>query len=232
MRTWRICDVGQRAARFSPCRRPRLDRTNTATGRRRGSRKAFVSAFEARGAYPARVSHNEVAADGPRSTHAQRGLGMVEVRASAWRAPPHAVDRDSTALTWRKVGGGGIERFKTYDRAPHRREASLLRCRTLLRRSGYGLQCAAGFRMAHANKRHCASCLSGGGETRELAARPQCCTGCDRSTCYERALHRRKASLFRCKTVVRHTSCGLQRTAGNHVARTQAPLRWLSLGRL
>ena len=45
------------------------------------------------------------------------------------------------------------------------------------------------------------------------------------------ALHRRKASLFRCKTVVRRASCDLQRAAGIRVARAQAPLRWLSLGR-
>ena len=40
----------------------------------------------------------------------------------------------------------------------------------------------------------------------------------------------KKASLFRRKTVVRRVSCDLQREAGTHMAREQAPLRWLSLG--
>ena len=64
----------------------------------------------------------------------------------------------------------------------------------------------------HANERHCGVCLSGGGKTRELAARAPCCAGCDRATHYGRALHRREASLFRCKTVVRHESCRLGST--------------------
>ena len=67
--------------------------------------------------------------------------------------------------------------------------------------------------------------------TRACRARAPCCAGCDRPTHYERALHRRKTSLFRCKTVVRRASCGLQRAAGIRVARAQAPLRWLCLGR-
>ena len=68
-RTWRGCVVGQRAARTSPCRRSRRDRTNTATGRRRGTRQVLTSAFASRGAQSARVSHHEVPADGPRSTN-------------------------------------------------------------------------------------------------------------------------------------------------------------------
>ena len=44
-------------------------------------------------------------------------------------------------------------------------------------------------------------------------------------------MHRRKAPLFRRKTVVRRASCGLQhRTAGFRVARARAPLRRMSLG--
>ena len=84
----------------------------------------------------------------------------------------------------------------------------------------------------HANERHCAGCLSGGGETRELAARARrAALAVIGVRSYGRALHRRKASLLRCKTVVRRASCDLQHAAGIRVARERAPLRWLSLGR-
>ena len=83
----------------------------------------------------------------------------------------------------------------------------------------------------HVNRRHCTGCLSGGGETRELAARAPCRAGYDESTQYRVALHWRKTSLFLRKAVVRRASCGLQRTPGIRMAHEQAPLRWLSLGR-
>ena len=83
----------------------------------------------------------------------------------------------------------------------------------------------------HARKPHCAGCLSGGGEKRKLAARVRCRAGYVRSMRCERALYRREASLLRCKTVVRRARCDLQRAAGIRVARAQAPLRWLNLGR-
>ena len=83
----------------------------------------------------------------------------------------------------------------------------------------------------NAHKRHSGGCLSRGGETRELAARAPCRAGCDRCTQYGKALHRREASLLRCKTVVRRASCDLQHAAGFRVTDAQAPLRWLSLGR-
>ena len=124
----------------------------------------------------------------------------------------------------------GCDRPIRYGKALHRQEASLLRCMTVVRRASCDLQRLASIAW-HANKRHCAGCLSGGGKTREVAACPPCRVGCDRSTRYERALHRREASLFRCKTVVRRASCGLQRAAGIHVACEQAPLHWLFLGR-
>ena len=83
----------------------------------------------------------------------------------------------------------------------------------------------------HANRRHCAGCLSGGGETRKLAACAPCCAGCDRPACYRVALHRREASLSPCKTVVRRASYDLQHAAGFHVTDAQAPLRRVCLGR-
>ena len=230
-RTWRVCDVGQRVARSPPRRRPSLDRTNTATGWRRGHQGVSASTFESRGECPVRALHHGVAADGPRSTHAQRGLGMVVVRANAWRAPPHAVRRGSTALTPRKVGSGSVERSGTYYRAPRRRETSLLRCRTFVRHSSNGLQCAAGFRVAQARAPLRWLSLGRWRNTHACRARATCRAGCDRSTYHEIVLHRRKASLFRRKTVVRRASCGFQCTAGIRVAREQAPLHWLSLGR-
>ena len=230
-RTWRVCDVGQRVARSPPRRRPSLDRTKTAIGRRQGRQGVLVSTFESRGACPVRILHHGVAADGPRSTHAQRGLGMVVVRANAWRAPPHAVRRGSTALRPRKVGSGSVERSGTYYRAPRRREASLLRCRTFVRHSSNGLQCAAGFRMAHARAPLRWLSLGGWRTTHACHARATCRASCDWSTYHEIVLNRRKASLFRRKTVVRRASCGFQCTAGIRVVRERAPLHWLSLGR-
>ena len=44
--------------------------------------------------------------------------------------------------------------------------------------------------------RHCATCLSGGGAARKLAAaRAPCCAGCNQSVHYGNALHQREASL-------------------------------------
>ena len=58
-----------------------------------------------------------------------------------------------------------------------------------------------------------------------------CCAGCGQYTHHKRALHRREVSFFPCKTVVRRASC-LPPTCGRHsVARSPAPLRWMSLGR-
>ena len=183
-----------------------------------------------------------------------------------------------------------------YERALHRREASLLRCKTVVRRASCDLQHTAGFRVArrarhcagclsgggktrelaararraalavigprpteghctggrplssaqdrgatlravtsnrqpafawYARKRHCAGCLSGGGKTRELAARAPRCAGCGRPMRHGRTLHRREVSLLRCKNIVRPASCDLQRTAGFHIPDVQTPLHWL-----
>ena len=67
--------------------------------------------------------------------------------------------------------------------------------------------------------------------TQACRARAPCCAGCDRPTQYDRTLHWPKTFLFPCKTVVRRASCGVQRAAGIRVARSQAPLCWLCLGR-
>ena len=85
----RGCVVGRSGARFSPRRRPGLNCTNTATGRWNGLRNALSTAFESRGARPARFSQGGVSTDRPRSTRsAQCGLGLVVLWANAGRAPP------------------------------------------------------------------------------------------------------------------------------------------------
>ena len=117
-----------------------------------------------------------------------------------------------------------------YGVARHRRGASLLRCKIVVRRACCDLQVQPALAW-NARKRHCGGCLSGGGEIRKLAARTPCRAGCDRSTCYGTVLHRREAPLFRLNIMVRRASCDLQRVAGIGVAHTHAPLRWLSLGR-
>ena len=55
----------------------------------------------------------------------------------------------------------------------------------------------------HANKRHCASCLSRGGETRELAARARCAALTAVGLCTTKNTAPAEGlSLLRCKTVV------------------------------
>ena len=84
----------------------------------------------------------------------------------------------------------------------------------------------------HANKHHCTGYLSEGGKIRKLAAHVHraAMATIDLRT-HTHILHRWKASLFLCKTVVRRASCDLQRAAGTRIARARAPLCWLSLGR-
>ena len=65
----------------------------------------------------------------------------------------------------------GCSRSVRYTRLPHRREASLQRCKTVLRHASCALQHTAGFRVARTRACHSARCLSGGGATRVLATR-------------------------------------------------------------
>ena len=126
----------------------------------------------------------------------------------------------------------GCDRPMQPGRTRYRREACLLRCKTMVRRASCDLQRTTGcrgvtdarapLRWLHLGKWR---------NMRVCRARAPCHARCDRSLRYRRALHRREASLFRCKTVVRRASSDLQRAVGIRVARAQAPLRWLSLGR-
>ena len=65
----------------------------------------------------------------------------------------------------------GCGRSMYYRKALHQRKASLLRCKTVVRRASCGLQHTAGFRVANAWARHCARCLSGVGAARVTATR-------------------------------------------------------------
>ena len=121
----------------------------------------------------------------------------------------------------------GCDRLIRHERALRRREAYLFQCKTVVRRASCGLQRVAYIHVARES--HCAGCLSGCGKTCEDAARAPCRAGCDRATCYGRAVHRREASPLRYKTVVQRESCDLQRAAGIRVARERVPPRWLSL---
>ena len=85
--------------------------TTTATGRQHGLHEVLATAFEPRGAHPARVSHHGVAADGPRSTcRAPRELAWLCCGPTRGALHPHAVGRGSTAPTLRKVVSTAFER--------------------------------------------------------------------------------------------------------------------------
>ena len=125
----------------------------------------------------------------------------------------------------------GSDQSTRHERALHRQEASFLRCKTVVRRASCGLQHTAGVRVTDAQAPLRWLSLGRWRNRRACRAGQPCRAGCDRPTHHERALHRREASLLRCMTVVRRASCGLQRAAGIRMARAQAALRWLSLGR-
>ena len=96
-----------------------------------------------------------------------------------------------------------------------------------------GVPAAASFCVARARAPLRCRSLGTRRSTRACRTRTPCRAGCGRFRSCERALYRRKASLLRCKTVVRRVSCGLQRQrkASLRVARPRAPLRWLSFGK-
>ena len=105
-RIWNGCVVGQRGARSTPRQRPRLGRTNTATGRRHGVREALIAAFKSRGARRVRFTPREKSADRPRSTcraaRTSRGcaVGQRRARFSPRRRPGR--DRINTATSRRR----------------------------------------------------------------------------------------------------------------------------------
>ena len=79
-RTWRGCLRGQRATRSTPRRWPRLFFTDTAPGRRLRLRNVVATAFDFRGARPARASPRGEPADRPRSTRALADLAWLSSR--------------------------------------------------------------------------------------------------------------------------------------------------------
>ena len=104
VRAWRDCVVGQREALSSPRRRPRLDRANTAAGRRHGRRKIVIAAFDSRGARPVRFRPVGYQPTAHGACAVQCGLGVVVLWPNAGRGPPHDVRQGSTAPTPRQVG--------------------------------------------------------------------------------------------------------------------------------
>ena len=152
----------------------------------------------------------------------QRAAGIRVARA---RAPLRWLSlgrwRNTRACRARAPCRAGCDRPTRYERALHRRKASLLRCKTVVRRASCGLQRAAGIRVARERAPLRWLSLGRWRNTQACRARAPCRAGCDRPTRYERALHRRKASLLRCKTVVRRASCDLQRAAGIRVPRDE-----------
>ena len=125
----------------------------------------------------------------------------------------------------------GRNPLTAYGRAVHLRKSSLIRCKTLVRHASCGHRCTAGLRAAHA--RVLLRWLSLGRRRSPLAcgACTLCRADCDAPMSHDRAVHRRKASLLRCKTLAPHANCGHRFAACFRLARAQAPLRWLSLSR-
>ena len=126
----------------------------------------------------------------------------------------------------------GRDRPQRYKRALHRREASSLRRKTVVRRASCELQRAAGFCVIGTAAPLRWLRLGRWRNTRACHARALCRASCDRLPCYQRTLHRWEASLFPCKTVARRASFDLHHAAGIRVTDdAPAPLRWLSLVR-
>ena len=138
-----------------------------------------------------------------RSAHASAPLRWLSVMTR----------RSTRACDARAPCRAGSSRLVPYAGPLHRRDVSLHRCKTVVRRAGCGLQGTAGFREARTRVCHCTHCL---------AKRAPCRAGCYRVMQHERPLHRRNASLHRRKTMVRRASCGLQHTDGSRVASTRA----------
>ena len=107
-----------------------------------------------------------------------------------------------------------------YGRALHRKEASPVRCKTVMRRVSCSLLFAQPAFAWHTRARQCVRCLSGEGAARALAP---CRAGYRRSMSYGRAMHQQAVSPLQYETVVRRASCGL------HFA--QSPFAWRARAR-
>ena len=79
-RTWRCCLGGQRGARSTPRRSPRLLFTDTAPGRRLWLQKAVTKAFELSGARPPRALPSGESAGRSQSTRALADLAWLSLR--------------------------------------------------------------------------------------------------------------------------------------------------------
>ena len=90
---------------------------------------------------------------------------------AGFRVPRTRVCHCTHCLAKRAPCRAGCYRVMQHGRPLHRREASLHRRETVVRRASCGFQHTAGFRVASTRARHCACCLSGGGTVRLLATR-------------------------------------------------------------
>ena len=145
-------------------------------------------------------------------------LGRRSTRACCARAPRRA----------------GCGRSVKLIRPLHQREASLLRCETVVRYASCGLLlfCAAGFRMVRAGTPLRSMSLGRTRSTRACLARATCRAGCSRFIFYTRALHRQKglSSSVQDRAATRQLRPPLC-ASGFHVTRAGAPVRSLSVGR-
>ena len=147
------------------------------------------------------------------------GFRVARVRV---RAPLRWLSREEARRTRgfraRAPCRAGRDRSTQYGKALHRRDASFLRRKTVVRRASFGLQCTADLSVARAHAP--LHCLSLGRKQNTLASRARAPFGAgyDSLMPYRRALHKQEASPRRCRTVVRHANCGLQPTADFYVA--------------
>ena len=150
--------------------------------------------------------------------HASHGLR----RAAGMRVCAHAITpppslsigrrRSTRACGARATSRAGCSRPMPYERPLHQREASLLRCKAVLRHTSCGL---AHSRLARVRTRDCATMCARAATARALCgeeaqqARLRHCAGWSRLHTLKGPRTREEASLVRCKTVVPRAGLGL-----------------------
>ena len=150
-------------------------------------------------------------------------------------APPLAVSGEEAQYLSlpRAPRRAGCDLLRPYERALHRRKASLLRHAAVVRRVRCRLQRQAGCRVCSKQQAHrrCFSLsLARRRSTRACCARAPRCAGCGRPVPYRRVLHRQEASLLGAQLW-----CGVLTAASNakpaaaSAASAQAPALAISL---
>ena len=189
--------------------------------------------------------HHEVALRQRHTAIFRRKAVVRRMSCGLQRAPGICVASEQAPLRWLPFGRrrktqachahapcrAGRDRPTHHRKTPHWREASNPQCKTVVRRASCDLQHAPGLRVAREQAPLRWLSFWRRRKTQACRARAPSRAGRDRPTHHRKTLHWRKASNPQCKTMVRRASCDLQRAPGLRVARDQAPLRWLSLGR-